>query len=83
MTATKSVTFHVPPRNQGQSVTYSYAQTEDGHVIECREDRSDGETSYRISKALANDEGDYWNGGPRNKRWRAVTPKEIKRYGLN
>jgi hypothetical protein len=76
--------FHVPPRCQGQMVEIAYAATEDGHVVKARTDRSEpGEGStYVISAMLKDDDGDYWNGEPHNKRWRDLTPAELKRYGL-
>jgi hypothetical protein len=73
--------FHLPPVNAGQIVLVSYAAA-NGWVIERTYDQSDRSTGYRISKALADDEGDYWNGEPANRRWRKLTAAEMKRYGL-
>ena len=72
--------FHTPPRNQGQIVEVSYASA-DGYVIRRSLDQSpDGPTEYAISRCLSGDEGDYWNGGPRNRRWRKIS--EEKALGM-
>lgn len=72
------IVFHVPPANQGQIVFESYAAVGD-YVIRRRFDGSDRSDKYAIAKALAGDEGDYWNRAPRNKRWRAITADEAGR----
>lgn len=70
--------FHTPPKNQGQMVTYSYASAEDGMVIQRVHDSSIGRTSYYSSKALSNDDGEYWNQAPKNKRWKWLTALELR-----
>jgi hypothetical protein len=76
-------TFHCPPRCQGQIVAVSYGATDDGFVIRHSLDRSDRTESYQIARQLVSDQGDYWQAEPRNKRWRTMTPAEVKRYGLS
>ena len=71
-------TFHTPPRNQGQIVDVSYTQI-DGIIIRRIHDRSDRSTAYATSPARADDEGDYWNGAPPNKRWKQVAAAELNR----
>lgn len=72
----ESMTFHVAPRDQGQIVEVAYAATEDGRVIRCRYDRSDGTTEYHVSTMLRDDKGDYWDAPPANRRWRLLSAKE-------
>lgn len=43
---THEMVFETPDRNQGQIVTYSYARTKSGAVIECRHDGADGSVYY-------------------------------------
>lgn len=78
---TDKIMFHVPPRNQGQIVEVAYAAV-DGMVIQRVYDASDRSIDFYISKMLKDDEGDYWNGEPSNKRWRKMTNKELHQYGL-
>ena len=69
--------FHVPPENQGQIVEVAYAAV-GGHVVERTHDRSDGSTRYSVSKMLADDQGEYWNGAPRNKRWKPISERQFE-----
>jgi hypothetical protein len=71
--------FHTPPANQGQIVEVSYACSE-GYVIRRRYDQSDRTTDYAIAKCLNDDDGDYWNGAPANKRWSALTGAKLERW---
>jgi hypothetical protein len=75
--------FIVPPRNQGQIVEVSYAGTLDGYVIRQIYGQCDQKKSFAISRALVDDDGEYWNGSPKNKRWRKMTEKEMTKYGLS
>ena len=74
-----SAVFHVPPRNQGQivEVAYAYIAGTD-EVVRRIHDQSDGSMEYAVSKALADDEGDYWQREPRNKRWRTISREEAR-----
>jgi hypothetical protein len=75
------IQFHTPPRNQGQMVTVSYGAAYP-YVI-CREhDASGPQTKYSISRMLSDDQGDYWNNAPRNKRWRLMTARETENFRL-
>jgi len=78
---TEEIKFHIPPENGGQIVIVSYGAIKD-HVIQCCYDQSDQETDFYISRALVKDNGDYWNGAPLNRRWRKMSKKEIKKFGL-
>ena len=70
-----SLTFHTPPENGGQIVTESYAcDAENNQVVMRQYDASDRTTEYYASRALVDDDGDYWNGAPSNKQWRKVEP---------
>lgn len=71
------MTFHTPPKNQGQIVEVSYALIDGGIVIRKTHDRSNGKTEYAESAVLTSDEGDYWNVSPANKRWRKLSPREV------
>lgn len=73
--------FHVPPRNGGQIVEVSYA-AHCGVVIRKTHDRGDRTTVYHVSPMMRGDAGDYWNGSPRNRRWRLMTRKELEAYAL-
>lgn len=64
-----------PPEDQGQIVVVSYALCYDV-VIQRWLDQSDGQIIWSKSRALKNDEGDYWNGGPSNKRWTRISAEE-------
>ena len=79
---TDALVFHTPPQNQGQIVAESYAMA-DGLVICHRSDASDRTSEYFVSRALRDDEGDYWNAPPTNRRWRKMTAAELRRYGLS
>lgn len=76
------MTFHTPPRNQGQIVTVSYAAVE-GNVIQQIHDASDGSIRYYISEMLEDDQGDYWNGEPDNNDWRKLTAEKREQYGFD
>jgi hypothetical protein len=76
------IQFHVPPRNQGQIVEVAYAAVDD-HVIQRVYDASDRTTEFYVSKMLVDDQGDYWNGEPANKRWRRIKGQELRRFGLD
>jgi len=45
------LTFETPERNKGQIVTYSYATTPRGAVIECRHDGCDNSVHYYWRKS--------------------------------
>ena len=66
------INWITPPENQGQIVIVSYAGA-DGTVYRQTFDQSDRTAEYHASRALVDDEGDYWNGAPANRRWRKVT----------
>ena len=73
--------FITPPECGGQIVTHSYATClwhGVGYVIEEAFDASDRTYTYRMSKLLANDRGEYWNGAPRNRRWRRITQAKFE-----
>lgn len=79
---TEELTFHVPPRNQGQMVEVAYAADFESNVVIQRvHDQSDRSVAYYISDMM-DDDGDYWNGAPPNKRWRMMTNDERQRYRL-
>jgi hypothetical protein len=42
-------------------------------------DQSDRSMEFHVSKALLDDQGDYWNGAPTNKRWRKISKAEVDR----
>ena len=74
------LTWHVPPRNQGQAVEVSYAADE-GYVYRRTHDRSTGDVSYerRDCEDLIGD-FDPWNGRPRFRDcgpdpWTPVLPE--------
>lgn len=72
--------FFTPPECQGQIVTYSYATTlikSKAYVIEERYDASDRTTTYSISRMKVSDQGEYWNRGPSNRRWRKISQAEF------
>jgi hypothetical protein len=77
-----NVVFETPPRNHGQTVSVSYAATDD-MVIRRTRDASDGRTLYDVSKRSGSDEGDYQNGAPTNERWHEATAADIQRYELD
>lgn len=72
----KTMKMYVAPVDQGQMVEVSYGQW-DGTVYRCCHDRSDHEVTWWASRALRDDEGEYWNGPPKNKRWRQVSGPPI------
>ena len=74
--------FITPPRCQGRIVEVSYAAPHDGTVIRRTHDRSDRTTVYHVSQLLIDDECDWWNHEPKNKRWRKLTRRELEAYGL-
>lgn len=51
MTATHQLIFETPARNQGQIVTYSYATTASGAIIDRRHDGSDQSVHYYWRKS--------------------------------
>lgn len=75
------IAFHVPPANQGQMIIISYAAAYP-YVLRHQHDRSDNSHSYEISRVVSNDEGDYWNGEPPNRRWREMTAEELRNFRL-
>lgn len=65
--------FITPPECGGQLVEVSYAADfEAGYVYRRKRDRSVGETTIHRSRILVDDECDYWNGRPANKRWKRI-----------
>jgi len=70
--------FHTAPEDQGQIVTVSYAMV-DGTVLRHTYDASDREERFARSQALAADQGDYWDGAPKNRRWKTITRAEFDR----
>ena len=38
----------------------------------------DDEAGYSVSKMLADDQGEYWNGAPRNKRWKPISERQFE-----
>lgn len=70
----------VPPENQGQAVEVAYTNVGEGYVLRRRIDRSDLSVAYAIARCLRSDEGDYWNGAPKNKRWRPITAAAAERW---
>ena len=76
--------FHVTPRNQGQIVEVAYAACY-GDVVRRITDQSigtgrSGRVKYAVSKMRADDEGDYWQATPANRRWRKISEAEAQRY---
>jgi hypothetical protein len=76
--------FYVSGRNQGQIVEVAYAACY-GDVVRRVIDQSigigrPGRVEYAVSKMRADDEGDYWQTEPKNKRWRKITEAEAQRY---
>jgi hypothetical protein len=81
---TQTTTFHVAPINQGQIVEIAYAAC-CGDVVRRITDQSigigrPGRVKYAVSKMRANDEGDYWQTTPANRRWREISEAEAHRY---
>lgn len=79
-----TTTFHVSPRNQGQIVEVAYAACY-GDVVRRITDQSigtgrPGRVEYAVSKMRADDEGDYWQATPANRRWRKISEAEAQRY---
>jgi hypothetical protein len=48
---THELVFETPDRNRGQIVTYSYARTKSGAIIEERHDGSDGSIHFSWRKS--------------------------------
>jgi len=71
--------FHVCPRNQGQIVEVAYAACY-GDVVRRITDRSNGSVTFDVAKMRKDDEGDYWQTEPSNRRWRKISEKEAGRY---
>lgn len=63
--------FIVPPENAGQIIENAYCLFGD-YVYKRVYSRATLNCIYFKSKALKNDEGDYWNRAPRNKRWKRI-----------
>ena len=63
--AIEGLTFHVPPRCQGQIVEYAYACDADLVYVRVR-DRSDGRVEYRCYEHDEGEAGDWqpWNVEP-------------------
>ena len=71
-----------PPECQGRIVEVSYALRGD-KVLRRHFDRSDRSTCFFSSTVLTDDQCEWWNGEPRNKRWRRLSRREIGRLGLD
>lgn len=63
--------FIIPPENAGQIIENAYCLYGD-YVYKRVYGRDTRNCIYFRSKSLKNDEGDYWNGAPRNKRWERI-----------
>lgn len=72
------LTMHIPPVCQGQIVEVAYG-LHLGTVYRRVTDRSDSSVEYARSRALADDEGDYWNREPGNRRWAAISEAQFLR----
>ena len=70
--------FFTPPANQGQIVEVSYAVVGE-RVVRKHHDRSDGTTTYADSKLLNDDDADYWNAAPANRKWRVISAAQFER----
>ena len=68
--------FICPPECGGQIVSREYCCLGD-MVVRLTHDRSDGPLLFHTSTRLKGDQGEYWNGAPRNRRWRAVPVDEV------
>lgn len=76
--ALADVTFHVPPRNQGQIVEVAYGADSAGLVFRRTLDRSDGSTRYAVADSA--DCGcdsecscfEPWNGEPSGFDWVSI-----------
>jgi hypothetical protein len=68
---TTDLQWITPPECGGQIIDVSYA-ADGNRVLMHVHDRSDGSHAYYSSKRLADDEGDYWNGSPANRRWKRI-----------
>ena len=82
-----SLTFHVPPKNQGQIVKVAYAVTEMGLVRRIY-DRNDQQEEYSIHKwtRALNKYDDPWNSSPpvspNSRWWKPLTRDQKKRLGI-
>ena len=69
--------FIIPPECDGQIVTRSYAllyeRNDQPIVVRLTYDSADGSRSFDVARPLPRDSGEYWNGAPRNKRWKSAT----------
>jgi len=74
----KKPRFYTPPRNQGQIVIVSYAYV-DGYVIRQRVDQSDRSVEYAVSRALPDDDGEYWSAAPKNEDWDPISREDVIR----
>jgi len=75
-TTTYADPFIVPPEEGGQIVSHSFALLHDRNrpvLVRLTYDAADGRRTFHVSKPLRHDDGAYWNGSPRNRRWKAVT----------
>jgi hypothetical protein len=70
--------FNVAPSDQGQIVEVAYGMWVD-MVYRRVTDRGDRTVTYAVSKALAGDDGDYWNGAPLNRRWKKISERDFRR----
>jgi hypothetical protein len=76
--------FHVSARNQGQIVEIAHAACY-GNVVRRITDQSIGtgrpsRVEYAVATMMADDEGDYWQTEPANRRWRKISEAEAQRY---
>ena len=68
--------MHVAPEDQGQIVECSYGH-HNGYVYRRTWDRSDNSERFDASPMLVDDDGEYWNGPPANRRWRRISADEF------
>lgn len=68
----RDVKFHTPPKCSGQTVLASYGCDDNGFVYRKIIDQSDNAMTIDRSRMLMDDDGDYYNSEPRNKRWREI-----------
>ena len=81
-TTTYADPFITPPEEGGQIVSHSFALLHDRNrpvLVRLTYDAADGTRRFHVSTPLRNDAGDYWNGRPRNRRWRAVPVADVNR----
>ena len=68
--------FITPPECGGQAVSREYWLVGDT-VVRHTHDRSSGQSCFHVSRRLARDTGEYWNGAPKNRRWRSTSKEHI------